>query len=126
MRILNRRAGFDSITHGPAISRRQYGKGSEMPSFVLGSPRAYEQFFTNLITAIDNEEPDQIKINGKLIVENITRLVTPVPVAPPFAHAWRTLRPGAARRLAIPLRGSPVSAGPLRVTARHSAKPVSL
>jgi hypothetical protein len=38
-----------------------------MPSFVLGSPRAYEQFFTNLITAIDNEEPDQIKINGKLI-----------------------------------------------------------
>jgi hypothetical protein len=102
MRILNRRAGFDSITHGPAISRRQYGKGSEMPSFVLGSPRDNEQFFTNLITAIDDEEPDQIKINGKLIVDNITRLVTPVPVAPPFAHTWRTLRPGAARRLVLP------------------------
>jgi hypothetical protein len=97
-----------------------------MPSFVLGSPRDYQQFSTNLITAIDNEEPDQIKINGKLIVDNITRLETPVPVAPPFAHAWRTLHPGAARRLAIPLRGSPVSAGPLRVTARHSATPVSL
>jgi hypothetical protein len=69
MRTLNRRAGFDSITHRPAISRRQYGKRSEMPPFVLGSPRDYEQFFTNLITAIDNEEPDQIKINGKLIVE---------------------------------------------------------
>ena len=72
MRTLNRRAGFDSITHGRAISRRQDGKGSEMPLFVLGSPRDNEQCFTNLIPAIDNEEPDQIKINAKLIVDNIT------------------------------------------------------
>jgi hypothetical protein len=92
-----------------------------MPSFVLGSPRDYEQFFTNLITAIDNEEPDQIKINGKLIVENITRLVTPVPVAPPFAHTWRTVRPGVARRLTIPVRDAPgfrlVRCASQRVTA---------
>jgi hypothetical protein len=61
-----------------------------MPSLVLGSPREYEQFLTNLITAIDNEEPTQIEINGQLLVDNINRLVVRVSVP---GSPGRSIRP---------------------------------
>jgi hypothetical protein len=34
-------------------------------------------------------------------------------VAPPFAHTWRTLQPGAARRLVLPNRGVGATGAPI-------------